>query len=88
VKVNGRFGGTGRKQGSACCLLILFFTWLTIRPWKWKRYVTPRHRLTFAGLPDFISQKMELFKERFLIFPERSTITAYRIFAEKASHFA
>jgi hypothetical protein len=75
------------RQKIRVCLLpasCFFFTWLTIRPWKWKRYITPKHRLTFTGLHYVISQKMELFKERFFVFPKHSMMTAYPTFTEKA----
>jgi hypothetical protein len=39
-------------------LLSLFF-----RPWRWRRYVPPKHRLTFKGLHGVISQKLVLFIE-------------------------
>jgi hypothetical protein len=31
------------------------------RPWRWRRYVPPKHRLTLNGLHGVISQKMLLF---------------------------
>jgi hypothetical protein len=34
--------------------------WLTVRLWRWKRYVPPNHRLTFTGLHVFISLMIEL----------------------------
>jgi hypothetical protein len=37
-------------------LLSLFF-----RPWRWRRYVPPKHRLTLNGLHGVISQKTVLF---------------------------
>jgi hypothetical protein len=37
-------------------LLSLFF-----RPWKWRRYVPPKRRLTLKGLHGVISQKLVLF---------------------------
>jgi hypothetical protein len=33
---------------------------LILRPWKWRRHVPPKHRLTFNGLYGVISQKIEL----------------------------
>jgi hypothetical protein len=32
-----------------------------IRPWRWRRYVPPKRRLTFNRLHGVISQKTELF---------------------------
>jgi hypothetical protein len=47
-----------RKWGSlsffACCAC-----WLTIHPWRW-RYVLPKRRLSFNGLHDVTSQKMNV----------------------------
>jgi hypothetical protein len=40
----------------ACFLFRLFF-----RPWRWRRYVPPKLRLTLNGLHRGISQKMVLF---------------------------
>jgi hypothetical protein len=34
---------------------------LILRPWRWRRYVPPKRRLTFNGLHGVISQKMVLF---------------------------
>jgi hypothetical protein len=34
-------------------------------PWRWRRYVPPKHRLTFSGLLGVICQKIELFKSSF-----------------------
>jgi hypothetical protein len=31
------------------------------RPWRWRRYVPPKRRLTFNGLHSIMSQKMVLF---------------------------
>jgi hypothetical protein len=32
--------------------------WLTLRPWRHKQYFPPKCQLTFAGIHDFISQKI------------------------------
>jgi hypothetical protein len=42
--------------------LILASAWLTLRPWRCKRYILPKHRLTLDGLHDVISQEAKLFK--------------------------
>jgi hypothetical protein len=34
---------------------------LFLRPWRWRRYIPPKHRLKLNGLHDVISQKMILF---------------------------
>jgi hypothetical protein len=34
-------------------------------PWRWRRYVPPKHRLTFKGLQGVISQKTVLFKTKY-----------------------
>jgi hypothetical protein len=38
--------------------------WLTLRPYRWRRQVTPKRRLTFNGLHGVISQVC--LKEKFL----------------------
>jgi hypothetical protein len=46
----------------ACHLLSRrFLAWLIFRPWRWRRYVPPKRRLTFNGLHGVVSQKMVLF---------------------------
>jgi hypothetical protein len=35
--------------------------WFIRRPWRWKRYVPPKPRLTFNGLHGVISRKIEFF---------------------------
>jgi hypothetical protein len=46
----------------ACHLLSrLFVAWLVLRPWRWRRYVPPKRRLTFNVLHGVIYQKIELF---------------------------
>jgi hypothetical protein len=45
------------------CLLLdscWFLAWLTLQPWRWRRYVPLKHWLTFTGLYDVISQKTAL----------------------------
>jgi hypothetical protein len=39
----------------------LFFPWLILRLWRWRRHVPPKRRLTFNGLHGVISRKAELF---------------------------
>jgi hypothetical protein len=59
LKVNRRFGETRR---SACHLYSRwFFARLILRPWRWKRHVPQKRRLTFNGLHGVISQKIEGF---------------------------
>jgi hypothetical protein len=38
-----------------------FLAQLIFRPWRWRRYVPPKRRLTLNGLHGVISQKMVLF---------------------------
>jgi hypothetical protein len=65
LKVNRRFRGISsesknrpnRKPASSTCYLLQ--DWLIFRPRKWKRYVSPKRRLTFNGLYGIISQKTE-----------------------------
>jgi hypothetical protein len=49
-------GGKG-----ATCLHADFLFSLFFRPWRWRRYVPPKRRLTLNGLHGVISQKMVLF---------------------------
>jgi hypothetical protein len=48
----------------ATCFTIVFFflAWLILRPWRLRRHFSPKRRLTFNGLHDVISQKIELFE--------------------------
>jgi hypothetical protein len=43
------------------CLLPGFLLNLFLRPWRWRRYVPPKRRLTFNGLQGVVFQKMILF---------------------------
>jgi hypothetical protein len=48
---------------AAICLLptsLWFLAWLIVRPWRRRRYVPPKHRVTFNG-QVVISQNMNLF---------------------------
>jgi hypothetical protein len=45
----------------ATCLLAGFLLNLFLRPWRWRRYVPPKRRLTLNGLHGAISQKLILF---------------------------
>jgi hypothetical protein len=38
-----------------------FLAWLILRPWKWRRHVPTKRRLTFSGPHGVIYQKTELF---------------------------
>jgi hypothetical protein len=40
----------------AICLLPSFLPNLFLRPWRWRRYVPPKHRMTLIGLHGVISQ--------------------------------
>jgi hypothetical protein len=57
LRVNRRFGGTYRHL-----LSHWFLARLISRPWRWRRYVPKKRRLTLNGLHGVISQKMALFK--------------------------
>jgi hypothetical protein len=51
--------------GPACHLLSRWFlARLILRPWKWRRYAPPKHRLAFNGLHCVISQKIALFNNQ------------------------
>jgi hypothetical protein len=57
LEANRRFGGT-----SACHLLSRWYlAQLIFRPWRWRRYVSPKRWLTFSGLHGVISEKIVLF---------------------------
>jgi hypothetical protein len=43
---------------SACHLLSRWYLARLIRPWRWRRYVPPKRRLTFTRLHGVISQKV------------------------------
>jgi hypothetical protein len=44
--------------GSASCWCL---SWLTLQPWRWRRHVPPKRRLTSKGLHGVISKKTERF---------------------------
>jgi hypothetical protein len=49
-----------------CCVCVQvlspwFLAQLIFRPWRWRRYVPPKRRLTLNGLHGVICQKMVLF---------------------------
>jgi hypothetical protein len=49
-------------KGSTCHLLSHWFlARLILQPWRWRRHVPPKRRLTFSRLHSVISQKIELF---------------------------
>jgi hypothetical protein len=50
-----------KTRDRACHLLSRWFLSRLIRPWRWRRYVPPKCRLTFSGLHGVISQKTVLF---------------------------
>jgi hypothetical protein len=51
-----------RRFGRIYCLHLqgYFPAWLILRPWRWRRYVPPKCRLTLNGLHGVIFQKMVL----------------------------
>jgi hypothetical protein len=50
----------GSQQGSPWLLVTCCFANLTLRHWRWSRYVPPKLRLTFTGLHGVIAQKIQL----------------------------
>jgi hypothetical protein len=59
---NRRFGGTYRLYLQDRHLLSRWFlARLIFRPWKWRRYISPKRRLTLSGLHGVISKKNVLF---------------------------
>jgi hypothetical protein len=64
LKVNWRFGGT---RSRACHQLSRWFlARLIFRPWRWRRNVPLKRRLTLNSLQGVISLKTELFKRYFV----------------------
>jgi hypothetical protein len=69
-----RFGGTyrlhlqgrrirsARNQQASRWLACWFLPELILTPWKWRRCVPPKRRLTLNGLRGIISQKIILYK--------------------------
>jgi hypothetical protein len=56
LKVNRHFGGT------YCHFLSLWFlAWLIFRPWRWRRHIPRKRRLTFNGQNGVISLNLVLF---------------------------
>jgi hypothetical protein len=37
------------KKTAACYLFHAFLVWLVLMPWRWRRDVSPKHRLIFSG---------------------------------------
>jgi hypothetical protein len=73
LKVNQRFEGTcrlhlqgprisrTRNQRGSNLLSRWFIARFILRPWKWRRRVSPKRRFTFNGLHGILSQKIQLF---------------------------
>jgi hypothetical protein len=53
------------------CHVIL---WLTLQPWRWRRHILQKRLLTFSGLHDVISQKVELFENHLVPIFNSSTL--------------
>jgi hypothetical protein len=47
---------------ATCWFLAGLIRW----PWRWRRHVPLKRRLTFSGLHSIISQKVELFKQKMI----------------------
>jgi hypothetical protein len=65
VKVSRCFVGTHRLHLQELCLpsaSCWLLSWLTLLPWRWRRYVPPKCRLNFTRLHGVISQNIKLFK--------------------------
>jgi hypothetical protein len=61
LKANRRFGGTCRLQLQGQGISQARNQRESrLRPWRWKRHILPKHRLTFHGLHCVISQTIEL----------------------------
>jgi hypothetical protein len=72
LKVNRLFGGicrlhlpgeiisqTSNERESVTS--IVFFTWLILRPWRWRRHIPPKRRFNLNELHSFIYRKIEFF---------------------------
>jgi hypothetical protein len=82
LKVNRRFRGTYRLNFySLIPLSRWYFGRLILRPWRWRRHVPPKRRLTFNGLHGAVSLKSVLF----IITAVRITDPAYLKFGH--DHF-
>jgi hypothetical protein len=55
---------TGYNAVQANSARYLLHTGVLLPPWRWRRYVPPKRRLTLNGLHEVISQKMVLSKLR------------------------
>jgi hypothetical protein len=64
LRANRRFGGTYRQCLLGTCFHAGFLLTSFFRPWRWRRYVPPKRRLTLIGPHGVISQKMVLFTLR------------------------
>jgi hypothetical protein len=58
--------GDGNLHNHRCELCLLsasrgFLAWLVLRPWRQRRHVLPKHRLTFSRLHCVVSQATEIF---------------------------
>jgi hypothetical protein len=65
LKVTRGFTGTYRLHLQSKTRYLLsascwFLSWNTLAPWRWRRHVPPKRRLTFNGLHGVISQQTEL----------------------------
>jgi hypothetical protein len=51
------------QESNKLCLLLAscwFLAWFIFQPWRWRRHVPLKRRLTCSGLQDIMSQKTEL----------------------------
>jgi hypothetical protein len=48
------------------CTSCSFLVWLILKPWWRRRYFPPKRRLNFSGLHGVISQKIELFRLKYV----------------------
>jgi hypothetical protein len=53
------------------------FSWLIIQPWRWRRHIPPKRQLTFNGLQNVISQKIELFTNWVLWCKKMRSVSMY-----------
>jgi hypothetical protein len=59
-----------KKYSERSCLRAtsLLGAWFPLRPWRWRRFVYPKRRLTFSRSQAFISQNVQIFNVVFISF--------------------
>jgi hypothetical protein len=60
LNLQGRRVRHARNQQKQTASYCWFLTWFTLRPWRWRRYVSPKRRV-LSGLNGFATPKIVLF---------------------------